>query len=89
MGWQLVDHKLKGCQSSNAFSLLHTGCAAKVYPTLNILSTRSFYNLWHLEKFWASFDGILYLEYIGVVATLAFHFLPKRDKSCISQKIKK
>ena len=25
---------------------------------LNLLSTKSLYNLWHLDKFWASFNGI-------------------------------
>ena len=28
---------------------------------------KSLYNFWHLEKFWASFDGILYLENLGEV----------------------
>ena len=32
---------------------------------LNFLSKKSFYNLWHLEKFGASFHGILYLENLG------------------------
>ena len=34
-------------------------------PPLNLLSTRSLYNLWHLEKFLASFDGILSLKNLG------------------------
>ena len=29
---------------------------------LIFLSTKSLYNLWHLEGVWASFDGILDLE---------------------------
>ena len=30
-----------------------------------VFKYKSLYNLWHLEKFWPSFDGILYLENIG------------------------
>ena len=32
---------------------------------LNGLSTQSFYNQWHLEKFLVTFDRILYLEKLG------------------------
>ena len=38
-----------------------------------LYSTRSLYNLWHLEKFLASFDGILSLKNLGGGATLAAH----------------
>ena len=34
-------------------------------PPLNSLSTKSLYKLWHLEKFWSSLYGILYLENSG------------------------
>ena len=34
---------------------------------LIFLSTKSLYNFWHLEKFWASFDEVLYSENLWVV----------------------
>ena len=42
------------------------GDMLKLTPLI-FLSTKSLYNIWHLEKFWAKFDGILYLENLGGV----------------------
>ena len=47
------------------FSTYAQGEPLKLTTPLNFLSTKSLYNFGHLEKFWASFDGILYSENLG------------------------